>query len=634
MKKIYSIVLFFVLILNSNIEAFSSINSDTIKLKTMQNDTVKCNLLNQVAEEFRDFNTEMGLVYANTSLELSTNLNFKSGIAGANKAIGLNFWRMGVYDAALEHFLQAISIFEALKDDFNVAKCNNNIGLIFFAREQYDKALSYLNKSLATKISSKNPKEISRVMHNMALIYYEQGEINKSLDYHIKSLNFAEKAKDSVLMAYNYCFIGRNYSHFKKFKEAKYYLDKSFEFFTILNTPNNVAMVYNQTADYFYEKTQYDSTIYYAQKGYALGDKIGNKYMKMESSKFIYKSYQMKNDFKNAFKYSLIHFRLADTMQNESNVKEIAYKEARYDFLKKLKIAETEKTEAIYKNQFIARTAIIIAILLFVIALIVYAFYRLRTKTNNVLLEKNLKISELNEKLEITNSTKDKFFSILAHDLKNPLGNFQVLSNLLYDEYETFSSEERREYLKIIKDSSKQLYVLLENLLQWSRSQRGLIAFEPESNNLSLIVKNSIDLLRLSAERKKIELINLVPDDIIVFVDNNLITTVIRNLISNSVKFTPEGGKVEIGINPSDSETSISVFVKDNGIGMNSETMDMLFKIDSNIRGLGTEGEEGTGLGLILCKEFIDKHNGKIDVKSRIGEGSTFYFTLPIISKS
>jgi two-component system sensor histidine kinase/response regulator len=241
-------------------------------------------------------------------------------------------------------------------------------------------------------------------------------------------------------------------------------------------------------------------------------------------------------------------------------------------------------------------------------------------------LNKKLKVSEDN--LRNLNATKDKFFSIIAHDLKNPLGNFKDVTKLLHESYTDFTEEERIEYLELIKESSNSIYSLLENLLEWSKTQRGQIHYNPIHFEIYDIVNNTINLLHLAADNKKIELKNSIGSPSIVFGDANLLNTVIRNLISNSIKFTPVNGKVEINLNIDGIFNVVSI--KDSGVGMSQSTIDKLFRIDVSVTTLGTAQETGTGLGLILCKEFVEIHKGKIWVESELGNGSTFFIKIPI----
>ena len=240
--------------------------------------------------------------------------------------------------------------------------------------------------------------------------------------------------------------------------------------------------------------------------------------------------------------------------------------------------------------------------------------------------EADLKASE--ESLKKLNATKDKFFSIIAHDLRNPLGNFVSVLSYLYEFYNVLSEEEKIEYISNTKDSASGILSLLENLLEWSRSQRGMITINPNEFCIRMIANNTISILKLSADEKNIRLENNIPEPTMINTDANLVSTIIRNLTSNAIKFTPIGGSIELGIKMT-KDPNLTVFVKDSGVGMSKETIDKLFRIDESITTKGTSGEKGTGLGLILCKEFVEKLGGNIWVESELGKGTTFYFTLP-----
>jgi PAS domain S-box-containing protein len=246
--------------------------------------------------------------------------------------------------------------------------------------------------------------------------------------------------------------------------------------------------------------------------------------------------------------------------------------------------------------------------------------------TTQKLTENALKNSEI--KLKKINAQKDKFFSIIAHDLRNPLGSFYDIAKLLYDDYDNFDDIERKDFLKLLKESSKNTYELLDNLLEWSRSQKGLIKFSPENVNLRNLVSDNLEVLKIPADNKNIDIINNVAANIVINADINMLNTILRNIISNSIKFSNDNGAIEIGVSKLENNY-IEIFVKDNGIGMSEKTLSELFRIDVNVSTKGTKGESGTGLGLILCREFIEKNKGKIWVESKLGAGSTFYFSLP-----
>ena len=236
-------------------------------------------------------------------------------------------------------------------------------------------------------------------------------------------------------------------------------------------------------------------------------------------------------------------------------------------------------------------------------------------------------LTESESKLKQLNIQKDKFFSILAHDLRNPLASLKSVVETMNSYYDTFDEAERKDYLKMLEKSTGTLYNLLENLLTWSRSQRGKISFTPESHNLNFIIDNCVTNNTQSAKNKSINIKTKYSHQSEIQIDANMISTVLRNLISNAIKFTPNHG--EINIATSETTDSIAISISDTGIGIDGNTIKKLFRIDTQVTTLGTNNEAGTGLGLILCKEFIDKHNGNIEVNSQLGRGTEFIVTLP-----
>jgi PAS domain S-box-containing protein len=238
-------------------------------------------------------------------------------------------------------------------------------------------------------------------------------------------------------------------------------------------------------------------------------------------------------------------------------------------------------------------------------------------------------ISFKNEQLQLINAEKDKFFSIIAHDLRGPLSAFVDATQILTEEIQNMDLEEIKDITMSMKTSASNIYSLLENLLEWSRLRRGAMDFVPENLNLKKKIEASIDVLSESARKKRIGLTISVPGELEIRADIHMFDTIIRNLISNAIKFTISGGKVIVTANYN-GDHYIVVKISDSGIGMAPELRNKLFQIDEKTSRPGTEGETSTGLGLLLCKEFIEKHGGKIWVESSVGQGSTFSFSLPL----
>lgn len=237
-------------------------------------------------------------------------------------------------------------------------------------------------------------------------------------------------------------------------------------------------------------------------------------------------------------------------------------------------------------------------------------------------------LKEREKELKELIATKDKFFSIISHDLKNPFATISGFVKILLDDYSSFSDEERESFLQMILQSSDNTYKLLENLLLWSKVQVGKMNAKLEKVYIEDLINDTVSQLRTMADKKDIKIEVSHPNNLSVSLDKFIISTVLRNLITNAIKFTPKSGLISVSVE--EKENNIQVLIKDNGVGIDKENIEKLFNITEKFSMQGTEQEEGNGLGLILCKEFIDLHKGEIWVESKKGEGTTFTFSLPI----
>lgn len=255
-----------------------------------------------------------------------------------------------------------------------------------------------------------------------------------------------------------------------------------------------------------------------------------------------------------------------------------------------------------------------------------------RLRNNNILEEKltknQIKIVKQKKELEELNATKDKFFTIIAHDLKNPFNTVIGLTELLMERYNTYDISKIIEFIKQINKFSNNAFNLLEDLLQWAKSQTGRMEVKPERVDLYELFIENKNLLEDKSIKKDIKINVESISKEYAFIDRNMISTVIRNLLSNAVKFTKSGGEINLRTNKQGDHFKVEI--SDNGIGIPEENLIKIFKIDANISTLGTEEESGTGLGLIISKEFVEKNNGTISVSSKEGEGTTFQFTVPV----
>jgi PAS domain S-box-containing protein len=246
-----------------------------------------------------------------------------------------------------------------------------------------------------------------------------------------------------------------------------------------------------------------------------------------------------------------------------------------------------------------------------------------RKKAEQALLKSQAELLE-------SNKTKDKFFSIIAHDLKNPFNSLLGFSELLLRNHKKYAEEKREQSIKLIHSSSRKIFNLLENLLTWSRAQSDSIKFSPQEVKVKTFIDEIVLLTKPSAENKNIGLLYEAKEDLSVYADKDMINTILRNLITNAIKFTRKNGTIFVSAIKTKKKDFIEISVTDTGVGISKERIKDLFRLDKNIKSSGTEDESGTGLGLILCKEFTKKNKGEIWVESKVNKGSKFTFTLPV----
>jgi len=336
-----------------------------------------------------------------------------------------------------------------------------------------------------------------------------------------------------------------------------------------------------------------------------------------ENYQYLSEYYDIQRDHKQALYYYRLYASTKDSINSQEamiRIKEMESLSQAQSLQQEIELLRKDNEISNLKATRLKNTIFFLAAVSLMIILVFVVYYqknRLKRETTKLLEEKNKQLEKANLKLQNSekhlkelNSTKDKFFSIIGHDLRNPLNALLGFSE------------------------AKNIHLLVENLLEWSRSQSGNIDYNPEKTDLVNMVTEIFKVFEIHADKKGVNMVSGIPEDVFVNADRNLLSTILRNLINNAVKYTLNGGQVRVYCEQNKSEITISV--EDTGIGMSENQLENLFKLDTNVTMPGTSEEKGTGLGLILCREFVDMHKGKIWATSTPKEGSTFSFTLPI----
>ena len=574
------------------------------------------------AEKVADLYTQLGkynnaLEYYEFSLYYAGKLPGTDQLSRIYRLKGNAYYYLGEYDKCLESHMQTLHYAEMNKDEGGIAAAYNNIGLINMKYQKFDTALEYYLKAEKMFAKTENYSNQGRAIINIGNIYYFKKEPDNALGYYQRALNIFEKINDISEIALAAQNISVIYDEKSDTKNAIHYGEKALNLYVenndvwgITNLSKNLGYLYLRIDDI--EKSEH-----YLAISLEHANKTNSLPLMLGTHQALTDMYEVKGDFENAFKHLKQEFYLADSISRMETTEKLTELESKYQLDQKEK-----------ENKLVWQYFTYISILSFLVVVILLFNYRLKVRSNKQLKEKNIEIENQNLKLEEINATKNKFFSIIAHDLKNPLAAFIGFMDVIQIQLNEMPKEELQANLKQVGHLAESMLDLLENLLKWGRSQAGVLEFKPTPISILELLDGALRIVSMNAQSKKIDVLVDIKEDITFVADPNMLSTVVRNLLSNAIKFTPKGGRVSI--TAMESENEFKLLVKDNGVGISIEDQQKLFRIDSKFRNHGTESEPGTGLGLILCKEFVEKHGGTMIVESTLNVGSTFGFSLPI----
>jgi signal transduction histidine kinase len=505
---------------------------------------------------------------------------------------------MGRLSEAENHYQSAYQIYHELGLDTEECGALGNIGAIFYDKNEYDSALNYffrvMDKLDPDSLGSATQHYIlSGVYNNTAMTYSDLGDTRLALDYYRKSLSLALKADDEY----------------------------------------NVGSVYINLGSLFGELRRMDSALYYLHRALQLADKRGFRSITLDTFEELAKLHAKFGRYGSAYNWQVRYDTLYKSIFNENQSTEISKLRAMYE----QEISEKEISQLQSESQvqkMLNKVFIIFIVVIVALVVIIAVNLRSKKKTNQMLAERNLqissaiqKLSESETELQKLNMSKDRIFSVVAHDLRNPVAAVTGFSELLYDNFDQFPVETQREYLLQILQGTQRIQNLLENLLIWARAQMKAVKYEPENLKVKVLVDDCVKEMKANLDHKKVQCLVNINQKCVVYADKAMMHTVLRNLIINAIKFSFPGGKIRIA--SSLAEETCTISVSDEGIGIQPEIQEKLFKSNEVVSTPGTTGESGSGLGLVICKEFLERNKGEIRVESEPGNGSSFILDLP-----
>lgn len=520
------------------------------------------------------------------------------GIAKMQNNLGTVAHEMGKLDEAEGHYFTAFEIYKDIGTISDQCRSLNNIGLILYDRQAYDSALVYFMEGielLKVKPSQTETDQyiLTGLYNNMGLVYADMKEYKRALGILLMGLNLAQKSEDLYTIGSVYTNLGSIYGKLNKQDSALYYLHRSLRIAKNMKYKSLELEVYDELS--------------------GLHAGLGS--------------------YASAYNWRLRYDTVYKDLFNENQSQQIARIRGLYE--QQIKDREIEQLHSQSQVQTTLNKVFIVCIIV-IVALVIIITVNLRSKkkTNQILAERNIqlssameKLSQSGEELESLVRSKDRIFSVVAHDLRNPVAAVTGFSELLYENFSEFSIDTQKEYLLQIVQGTQRIQNLLENLLVWARSQMKAIKYEPEELKMKDVLEECVRQLNANLDHKKVTCQVKVDQQCTVYADKAMIHTVLRNLIINAIKFSFPGGRIWVSSEVTPQGCSISI--SDEGIGIQPEIQEKLFDPNEGISSLGTTGESGSGLGLIICHEFLEKNKGSITVESQPGNGATFTINLP-----
>jgi signal transduction histidine kinase/Tfp pilus assembly protein PilF len=590
------------------------------------------------------------LKYAQELLEINLFLNNKIDIANSYGYLGFLYQNLNKLPESLNFCLKELKLKEELNDKKDFDKFLANIGIIYFKMKKLNKSEEYYKKALQINEQQKNIKEMAKNLSNLGNIFYESKQYPKALDYYHKSLELTESNnfKNNISPSETVAFslgkavllnnLGLVYKHLGDYRKALNYCSWSVSIKEELGEKSNIFYPLTSLAEINLKLHNYADALILLDRSLKIAKENNNQQQMKEAYFLMYEVNSVAGNYKNALESHLKYTQINDSIIQNYNNKLTSELQTKYETERK----EIENKALRTSNELQQKYFLFISALILITLAVTYSRYRSKRKANQMLKEKNDQIRHQHQELEFmfsqlqtkeenlreANITKDKFFSIIGHDLKNPLHAITLSSELLINNYKYMNSEELEKFIKNINQSGTQITQLLENLLEWARSQSGKITFQPKVLQLKKIIEENIQLHEGSISKKNIHLFYDISNEIMVYADDNMLHTIIRNLISNAVKFSYEGGRIRVEVTDFNIDF-YSIAIIDEGIGISESDMDKLFQIDVKHSTVGTSKEKGTGLGLIICREFIQQNGGMIIVESKLGVGSKFSITIP-----
>lgn len=651
MKLILPVLCFLFLSLSAFSQQAQTVEKLKAELEQAKADTALLRLNTVLAELYFRSEPDKTIEYGEKAIALAEKLDSLRWKARALNCMGVAYVIMSEIDKSLDHHYRALKIREDLKDSLGMALSYLNIGNAHIRSANPEKALEMFKKSEIISLALNEKRVLSWVYNNTATIYKDNGDIKKALHYLLQSVKLKEETNDRTGLSASLNHIGDAYLKTGQVQKGLEYLLRAKALDDSLNNISGLIPTLRTLSEAYIAAKEYDKAVEAAKQSLELARKIKSNLEIMLSARSVNKAYVAANDYKHAHHYLMLAAQFSDSVNTAAHLTNITEIQTRYETEKKelenqkLTLEKEQQAKIIRADkqvQFIGAAAL--AMLLILALLLFYSRRRIQVhntelqQVNEQVQAQNVEIKRRSAKIKEQaaileqqrdelaklNSFKNKIFSIISHDLRSPFASVKGLLNLVHKR--NMAETDIKRMLQLLEKEYDVATNLLNNLLIWAKTQMEGANLHLEPISLQELAEENMHLLKTPSEAKEIQLVNLVPDDAVIYADKERINFILRNLLANAVKFTAQGGMILIQAERK--EHTIAFSVTDSGQGISPENQERLFS-SQRFTTNGTANEKGTGLGLMLCKEFAEDMKGEIAVQSTLGQGTTFTVSIP-----
>jgi signal transduction histidine kinase len=562
------------------------------------------------------------LNYALELYEIYKKSNYQHSLTNVLNTIGNAYFELDIYNRAYDYFLKSLKMSEELDEKLTVAITTYNIARVYRVQENYEKAFEWII----------NARELSRaiddtigeafIANQLGKLYEAQKKYEQARENYEEGVKLCRRYQVNDLLPFAINDLAGLLVDLGEIEEARKLYTESNKIMEGMRNKIGMAESLLGQAKMEISAERYGAALEFLSQSLALSREVFDLELQSRIKATYSQLYEKTGDFQNALRTYKNYKALEDSIFNSRKMVELSKLQQEYE-------NETKDKEIALQKKNLERVEMIQNILVVILALIIILMINLyrsgqrRRKINQLLVKHQNEMEIRGRELMELNNLKDKFFSIISHDLRSPVNALSGVLDLM--EQGAITPDEQRSLIKSLQGQFEQTRNLLDNLLDWALVQMDKIVVKMEPINVQKVVANNIKLLRV-AQEKKIDLKNNIKEDLNALSDPNMVNLVLRNLMLNAIKFTHQGGIIEVSAEQEGDWVVVSV--KDNGVGIAPENLEQIFDKSTHYTTRGTANEKGTGLGLKLCKEFVEKNGGKIWVESELGKGSTFKFTL------